>query len=60
MQCQGMYSKTAWRGYQDPVILTSFLTDTKMPVDSDPVVSLAVFEWEDEKLLGIIAKDGRV
>jgi len=56
-----MYSKTAWRGYQEPVIMTSFVKDlAKIPSDSSALVSLAVFEWEDRNLLGIWNKDNIV
>ncbi|KAI0428621.1 lung seven transmembrane receptor-domain-containing protein [Xylaria sp. FL1042] len=50
-QCAGMYSKAAWGGPVDPFILTVFPNDT-VPADQDPIVSLVIFEWKDQDLIG--------
>ena len=46
-----MYSRKAWGGNIDPFILTRF---AKAPAsdEGDPIVSLVIFEWEDEGLIG--------
>ncbi|KAI9829524.1 MAG: hypothetical protein M1826_005568 [Phylliscum demangeonii] len=50
-RCSGMYSRKAWGGAVDPFILTSF--EKQVPAgDEDPVVSLVIFEWKDEKFVG--------
>lgn len=51
LQCSGMYSRKAWGGNTDPFILTKF---AKLPTDGDfdPIVSLLIFEWNDEPLIG--------
>lgn len=51
-QCNGMYSKTAWGGSVDPFILTKFIQATPEG-DEDPIVSLVIFEWKDEDLVGV-------
>ena len=54
-QCQGMYGQKAWGGDTDPFILTKLIKAT--PEDnSEPQVSLIVFEWKDEDLVGVLAK----
>lgn len=45
-----MYSKSAWGGPVDPFILIKFLPQQS---DQDPIVSLVVFEWKDEDLIGV-------
>ena len=47
-----MYSKSAWGGDTDPFIATTF---TKSPAadTGDPIVSLIVFEWKDNDLVGV-------
>lgn len=45
-----MYSQQAWGGPVDPFILMKFLPYTG---DQDPVVSLVIFEWKDEDLIGV-------
>ena len=51
-QCQGMYSRKAWGGDTDPFVLTKFSKTT--PKDGeDPVVSLVIYEWRDEDLVGV-------
>jgi hypothetical protein len=47
-----MYSKAAWGGPVDPFILTVF-PQKDIEGDGDPIVSLVVFEWKDESLIGI-------
>ncbi|CAN8097273.1 unnamed protein product [Discula destructiva] len=49
-RCQGMYSQQAWGGPVDPFILVTFITP---PDDQDLVVSLVIFEWKDEDLIGV-------
>ncbi|KAL4948610.1 lung seven transmembrane receptor-domain-containing protein [Aspergillus filifer] len=51
LQCSGMYSRKAWGGNTDPFILTKFAKST-VTDDSDPLVSLVIFEWSDEPLIG--------
>lgn len=47
-----MYSKTAWGGPVDPFILVKF-TDVGKDRGDDPVVSLLIFEFMDEDLVGV-------
>lgn len=47
----GMYSKAAWGGPVDPFILAVFPNDT-ITADEDPIVSLIIFEWKDQGLIG--------
>ena len=54
-RCNGMYSKKAWGGDTDPFILTKLLKATSED-NPDPQVSLIVFEWKDEDLVGVLAK----
>ena len=51
-----MYSKIAWSGDTDPFISIKFnkLDENN---DSDPIVSLVVFEWRDEALVGVWPSD---
>ncbi len=46
-----MYSKKAWGGAVDPFILTTFVKS--QDVKDDPLVSVVVFEWKDEDLIGV-------
>jgi hypothetical protein len=48
-----MYSKSAWGGPVDPFILVKF-TGTGRNDAEDPIVSLVIFEWKDEDLIGIL------
>ena len=50
-RCLGMYSRKSWGGSVDPFILTKFFKVTPED-DSDPIVSLIIFEWEDEPFIG--------
>ena len=47
-----MYSRKAWGGDTDPFVLTKFIKNTPKG-DEDPVVSLVIFEWRDEDLVGV-------
>ncbi|PSS03783.1 membrane protein-like protein [Coniella lustricola] len=49
-RCAGMYSQQAWGGPVDPFILIKFLP---YEADQDAVVSLVLFEWRDEDLIGV-------
>lgn len=51
-----MYSRKAWGGNVDPFILTKFSQDSEVG-DSDPLVSLVIFEWTDEPLIGRLVSD---
>jgi Lung seven transmembrane receptor len=46
-----MYSRSAWGGAVDPFILTTFVKNDEADPD-DPLVSVVVFEWQDEKYIG--------
>lgn len=46
-----MYSRKAWGGSVDPFILARFSQDPEAG-ESDPLVSLVIFEWNDEELIG--------
>ncbi|KAJ5107087.1 hypothetical protein N7456_003762 [Penicillium angulare] len=50
-RCSGMYSRKAWGGSVDPFILVKF-SKTDGTGGGDPLASLVIFEWEDEKLIG--------
>ncbi len=47
-----MYSKTAWGGDTDPFIEAVFVKTTPEG-DQDPLVSIVIFEWKDEDLVGV-------
>ncbi|EEY20879.1 PTM1 [Verticillium alfalfae VaMs.102] len=49
-RCAGMYSRKAWGGPVDPYINILF---PAVQTDKDAVVSVVVFEWKDEELIGI-------
>ncbi|KAI1374591.1 lung seven transmembrane receptor-domain-containing protein [Hypoxylon crocopeplum] len=51
-KCAGMYSRNAWGGPVEPYIHTIFpnITDES---DDDPIVSLIIFEWKDQDLIGV-------
>ncbi|KAI4243377.1 MAG: hypothetical protein L6R40_003549 [Gallowayella cf. fulva] len=51
-QCSGMYSKKGWGGDTDPFIKTT-LEKASAPDDKDVFVSLVVFEFRDEDLIGV-------
>ena len=46
-----MYSRNAWGGAVDPYILTTFIRSDK--IMGDPIVSVVIYEWKDESLIGI-------
>ncbi|GAP89370.1 putative integral membrane protein [Rosellinia necatrix] len=50
-KCAGMYNRATWGGPVDPFIDIVFLNDTAK-ADEDPIVSLIVFEWRDQDLIG--------
>ncbi|KAI4232195.1 MAG: hypothetical protein LQ349_005150 [Xanthoria aureola] len=50
-QCSGMYSKKGWGGDTDPFILTTL--EKASSDDQDVFVSLVVFEFRDEDLIGV-------
>ncbi|KAI6091908.1 lung seven transmembrane receptor-domain-containing protein [Hypoxylon rubiginosum] len=52
-KCAGMYSRSAWGGPVEPFILTKFLNQT-VEGDDDPIVSLIMFEWRDQDLIGVL------
>lgn len=51
-----MYSRKSWGGSVDPFILTRFSHDSETG-DTDPLVSLVIFEWTDEELIGRAVSD---
>lgn len=46
-----MYSQKSWGGSTPPFILFTAMKDLPEG-DSDPIVSLVIFEWKDEHLFG--------
>jgi hypothetical protein len=50
-RCSGMYSRKAWGGDVEPFVLTKFL-QIEGEVEGDPLVSVVIFEWNDEELIG--------
>jgi hypothetical protein len=50
-RCSGMYSRKSWGGQVDPYILVKF-RKTEVDKDKEPLVSLMIFEWKDEDLVG--------
>lgn len=55
-----MYSRTAWGGDVDPFISAKFVQvepGEGEDVDPDPMVSVVVFEWKDEYLVGVWPSD---
>lgn len=51
-----MYSLKSWGGSTPPFILFTAIKDT-LEDDSDPIVSLVIFEWRDEHLFGAYPTD---
>jgi hypothetical protein len=47
-----MYSKTAWGGPVEPFIDIVFQNSSVQP-DTDPIISLIIFEWKDLDLIGV-------
>jgi PTM1-like protein len=54
-----MYSRTAWGGPVDPYINVMF-PPKQVPDGQDPAVSVVIFEWKDEDLIGIREKPDSV
>ncbi|KAI2639572.1 lung seven transmembrane receptor-domain-containing protein [Hypomontagnella submonticulosa] len=54
-KCAGMYSRSAWGGPVEPFIETIFPNKT-VEGDDDPIVSLVIFEWKDQDLIGVLPK----
>ncbi|KAI1264023.1 lung seven transmembrane receptor-domain-containing protein [Xylariaceae sp. FL1019] len=52
-KCSGMYSRSAWGGPVDPFILTKLINDTSKGEDDHSIVSLIIFEWKDQDLIGV-------
>lgn len=57
-QCTGMYGKKAWGGDVDPFILLA-VDKVEKPEKSDPLMSVVIFEWKDEELIGRQGADPR-
>lgn len=55
-----MYSRKSWGGNTDPFVLTKFIKPMNLKDGEDPIISLVVFEWQDEHLLGHVRQDGMV
>ncbi|EAW13103.1 putative integral membrane protein (Ptm1) [Aspergillus clavatus NRRL 1] len=55
-RCSGMYGPKAWGGSVDPYITTKFVQSTDAG-DGDPLVSVVIFEWSDENLIGRSVSD---
>lgn len=53
-----MYSRKSWGGSVDPFILVKFVGKTDFG-DADPLVSVIVFEWQDEDLIGRLPDDAK-
>ena len=54
-----MYSRKAWGGSIEPFVLTKFVKSDGEE-EGDPLVSLVIFEWNDEGLIGRPTPDGDV
>lgn len=56
-----MYSRRSWGGDVEPFILTKFKKYVPADgTDEDPLVSLVIFEWKDEPLIGRYQDDQEV
>jgi hypothetical protein len=50
-----MYSRKSWGGNVDPFILVKFMK----PVEPKAAtISLVIFEWKDEELIGLYPEPG--
>lgn len=49
----GMYSRKTWGGPVDPYISVVF-PKQQAEADKDPIVSVVIFEWKDEDLIGVL------
>lgn len=47
-----MYSKSSWGGADDPFILVRFNKPANVPNNTDPLVSLVIFEWGNHNRIG--------
>ncbi|KHO00855.1 integral membrane protein (Ptm1) [Metarhizium album ARSEF 1941] len=56
--CSGMYSRQSWGGSVDPFIQVKFL-NSSIPEGTDPIVSLIIFQWRDNNLVGVLDADGQ-
>ncbi|KAF2835354.1 hypothetical protein M501DRAFT_441818 [Patellaria atrata CBS 101060] len=56
-RCSGMYSRKSWGGSVDPFILVTFQKQEGQSGDPNKMVSLIMFEWQDEHLLGKIVNE---
>ncbi|KAI8634959.1 lung seven transmembrane receptor-domain-containing protein [Xylariaceae sp. FL1651] len=52
-KCAGMYSKAAWGGPVSPYISAVFPNSTIKGDVDDPIVSVIIFEWKDQDLIGV-------
>jgi hypothetical protein len=50
-----MYSRKSWGGSVDPYILVKFM---KPAEPTEATVSLVIFEWKDEELVGVYPEPG--
>jgi hypothetical protein len=48
-----MYDRKTWGGSVEPHILVKFIKDTAED-ESDPIVSMIIFEWKDYDLIGVL------
>ena len=50
-RCAGMYSRRTWGGAVEPFILLAL---DSLPPDTsgDPIVSVVIFEWNNEEMVG--------
>ncbi|TPX08962.1 uncharacterized protein E0L32_009541 [Thyridium curvatum] len=56
-RCAGMYARKTWGGPVDPFILLKF---DKYEGEADATVSLVIFEWKDEKFIGVYPSEDAV
>lgn len=54
-----MYDRNDWGGPVDPFILVEFPNIT-VEGDADPIVSLIIFEWKDQWLIGADSNSVRI
>lgn len=51
-----MYNRKTWGGAVDPHILVKFNKNAAED-DSDPIMSMIIFEWKDYSLIGVLPAD---
>ncbi|TWU74775.1 hypothetical protein ED733_006037 [Metarhizium rileyi] len=56
--CTGMYSRQTWGGSVEPFILVKPL-NSSIPENTDPILSLIIFQWRDSNLVGVLGPDGQ-